>query len=149
MADALRIMSCKFNSESHSGDAVAKITLDLPLARLPSTASSVASLTLQDGTHAMIELLNFISEYVIGLYKMFVIAAVILSWLLAFNVINYSNPFVKSVWQAVNAVTEPLLAPIRRVLPNMGGLDLSPIVLLLGCIFLQTVVIPNLQKLFM
>lgn len=94
----------------------------------------------------MIELLGFIS-YLITLYTYVVIAAVILSWLIGFNVINFQNPFVRSLWQAVNAVTEPLLAPIRRLLPNMGGLDLSPIVLLLGCYFIQSVVIPNIAKL--
>jgi len=95
----------------------------------------------------MIELLGFIS-YLITLYTYVVIAAVILSWLIGFNVINFHNPFVRSLWQAVNAVTEPLLKPIRRILPDMGGLDLSPIVLLLACYFVQTVVIENLKKLF-
>jgi YggT family protein len=95
----------------------------------------------------MIELLGFIS-YLITLYTYVVIAAVIMSWLIGFNVINGHNPFVRSLWQAVTAVTEPLLKPIRRLLPNMGGLDLSPIVLLLGCLFIQSVVFPNLAKLF-
>ena len=94
----------------------------------------------------MIELLGFIS-YLITLYTDVVIAAVILSWLVGFNVINAHNPMVRSIWQAISAVTEPLLAPIRRMLPNMGGLDLSPIVLMLACFFVQTVVIPNIAKL--
>ncbi|MEQ1615063.1 MAG: YggT family protein [Hyphomicrobiaceae bacterium] len=94
----------------------------------------------------MIELLGFIS-YLITLYTYVVIAAVILSWLIGFNVINAHNPMVRSIWQAISAVTEPLLAPIRRMLPNMGGLDLSPIVLLLGCFFVQSVIIPNIAKL--
>ena len=94
----------------------------------------------------MIELLGFIS-YLITLYTYVVIAAVILSWLVGFNVINAHNPMVRSIWQAISAVTEPLLAPIRRMLPNMGGLDLSPIVLMLACFFVQTVVIPNIAKL--
>ena len=95
----------------------------------------------------MIELLGFIS-YLITLYTYVVIAAVILSWLIGFNVINFHNPFVRSLWQAINAVTEPLLKPIRRVLPDMGGLDLSPIVLLLACYFVQAVIFPNIAKLF-
>jgi len=95
----------------------------------------------------MIELLQFIS-YLITLYTYVVIAGVILSWLMNFNVINGYNPFVRSLWQGIGAVTEPVLAPIRRVLPNMGGLDLSPIVLLLGCYFVQTVVLVNIAKLF-
>ena len=88
----------------------------------------------------MIPLLNFI-EYLIGLYEIVVIAAVVLSWLIGFNVINGHNPFVRSLWQAVGAVTEPLLLPIRRMLPNIGGLDLSPVVLLLALLFLRQVVI--------
>ncbi|HXF55950.1 MAG TPA: YggT family protein [Hyphomicrobiaceae bacterium] len=94
----------------------------------------------------MLELLAFIS-YLIQLYVYVVIAAVIFSWLIAFNVINAYNPFVRSLWQALNAVTEPLLRPIRRVMPDLGGLDLSPIVLLIGCYFVQAVVLPNIAKL--
>ena len=88
----------------------------------------------------MIPLLQFVN-YVIGLYEMVVIAAVVFSWLIAFNVINAYNPFVRSLWQGISAVTEPFLKPIRRVMPNLGGLDLSPIILLLACMFLRTVVI--------
>ncbi len=94
----------------------------------------------------MIELLGFIS-YLITLYTYVVIAAVVLSWLINFNVVNFSNPFVRSFAQAIAAVTEPLLGPIRRALPNLSGLDLSPIVLLLICYFVQSVVLPNIAKL--
>ena len=95
----------------------------------------------------MIRLLDFIS-YLVQLYEWIVIAAVVISWLLAFNVINYSNPFVRSLWQAIGAVTEPLLKPIRRMMPNLGGLDISPIVLLLACLFVRVVAIPEAQDLF-
>ena len=94
----------------------------------------------------MIELLGFIS-YLITLYVYIVIAAVVFSWLVAFNVINPHNDFVRTIWQALNALTEPLLRPIRRVMPDLGGLDLSPIILLLGCMFVQSVIIPNVAKL--
>ncbi len=96
----------------------------------------------------MIELLNFIS-YLITLYTYVIIAGVILSWLMAFGVINAYNPMVRSIWQALNAVTEPLLAPIRNALPNMGGIDISPVVLLLALFFIQSVVLPNIAKAFM
>lgn len=96
---------------------------------------------------AMIELLGFIS-YLITLYTYVVIAGVVMSWLMAFGVINVHNPMVRSIWEALNAVTEPLLKPIRNMLPNLGGLDLSPIILLLGCFFVQSVIIPNLAKAF-
>ena len=88
----------------------------------------------------MIPLLQFIN-YVIGLYEIVVIAAVVFSWLIAFNVINAHNAFVRSLWQALTVVTEPLLKPIRRMMPDLGGLDLSPIILLLALLFLRTVVI--------
>ncbi len=71
----------------------------------------------------MIELLSFIN-YLIELYKYIIIASVILSWLMAFGVVNPYNRFVRSLAQALAAVTEPLLRPIRNALPDMGGLDL-------------------------
>ncbi len=95
----------------------------------------------------MIELLGFIS-YLITLYVYVVIASVIMSWLMAFGVINAYNPMVRSIWQGLNAVTEPFLRPIRNLLPNMGGIDISPIILLLACTFLQSVVLPNIAKAF-
>ena len=93
----------------------------------------------------MIELLGFVS-YVITLYTYIIIANVIMSWLMAFGVMNAYNPMVRSIWQAINAVTEPLLRPIRNLLPNMGGIDISPIILLLACYFVQSVVLPNVAK---
>ncbi len=88
----------------------------------------------------MIPLLLFI-DYLLSLYTWIVIASVIFSWLIAFNVINPYNQFVRSVWQALNAVTEPLLRPIRNFMPDLGGLDLSPVILLLGIFFIRSVVI--------
>lgn len=95
----------------------------------------------------MIELLGFIS-YLITLYTYVIIAGVILSWLMAFGVVNPYNNVVRSIWNAISAVTEPLLAPIRNALPNMGGIDISPIILILGCFFVQSVVLPNIAKIF-
>ena len=94
----------------------------------------------------LIRVLTFIS-YLITLYTWVVIASVILSWLMAFNVVNAYNPFVRTLWNALNAVTEPLLRPIRRMMPDLGGIDLSPIILLLGCYFVQSVVIPSIADL--
>ena len=88
----------------------------------------------------MTGLLMFIA-YLINLYEYVVIAAVVLSWLIGFNVINAYNPFVRSLWQAITALTEPLLRPIRRMLPELGGLDLSPVVLLLALLFVRWIVI--------
>ncbi|MDB5643133.1 MAG: hypothetical protein JWN07_2450 [Hyphomicrobiales bacterium] len=78
---------------------------------------------------------------VLQLYSWVIIAMAILSWLVAFGVINIRNDFVRSVWNTLLAVTEPILMPIRRRLPNLGGLDLSPIILLLFIFFLERVII--------
>jgi len=94
----------------------------------------------------MLELLNFIS-YLITLYVYIIIAGAVMSWLIAFNVINPYNQFVRSLWQALNALTEPVLRPIRRWMPNLGGVDISPLVLILVCFFIQSVVLPNIAKL--
>jgi YggT family protein len=95
----------------------------------------------------MLELLGFIS-YIITLYVYIIIAGAIMSWLIAFNVINRYNQFVRSLWLGLNAMTEPVLRPIRRVLPDLGGIDISPLVLILICFFIQSVVLTNLAKLF-
>jgi YggT family protein len=69
----------------------------------------------------------------------------VMSWLIAFNVVNPYNQFVRAVWQGLNAMTEPLLRPIRRLMPDLGGIDVSPVVLILACWFIQIVVIGNLR----
>jgi YggT family protein len=80
----------------------------------------------------------------LDLYIYVVIAAVILSWLIAFNVVNTYNGVVRAIVTAVNAMTEPVLRPIRQALPNFGGLDLSPIVLFLGIYLIQRIIIQYL-----
>jgi YggT family protein len=73
-----------------------------------------------------------------------IVIQAVMSWLIAFNVINTHNDFVRSVWQALDKITEPLYRPIRKILPDFGALDLSPLVVLLVLYILQTVVLPNL-----
>ncbi len=73
----------------------------------------------------------------IRLYRYVVIASVVLSWLASFNIINYGNPVVRQIGHAIAAMTDPLLNPIRRVIPSLGGLDFSPIVLFIGLQFLE------------
>jgi len=77
---------------------------------------------------------------VLQLYWLVAVVMIVMSWLFAFNVINGSNQFVAAVWRLVNGLTEPVLRPIRRVVPNFGGLDISPIILFLGIIFIQNVI---------
>lgn len=62
---------------------------------------------------------------------------VILSWLMAFNVINPHNQLVSTIWRICNTITEPFLTPLRRILPPLGGLDLSPVILLLAIFFVR------------
>jgi YggT family protein len=88
----------------------------------------------------MIALLNFIAM-VITLYMWVIIISVILSWLIAFNVINRHNQFVYMIADSMQRLSEPALRPIRRALPDLGGLDISPVVLILILIFLRDVVI--------
>jgi len=76
---------------------------------------------------------------ILNIYELVVVVAVVMSWLFHFNVINYSNQFVRIIWDLCSALTEPVLSRIRRFLPDMGGLDISPIVLLLLVFFLQNV----------
>lgn len=90
------------------------------------------------------ERMLFFVNYLITLYTYVIIAAVVMSWLINFNVVNPYNPFVRTLWQGLTAVTEPLLRPIRRLMPDLGGIDISPVILLLVCMFVQVVVIGNI-----
>jgi|ERR1700712_1699797 YggT family protein len=77
-------------------------------------------------------------DLALNLYTWVLIGSAIFSWLYAFNVINSSNQFVNSVGRFLYNVTEPVLRPIRRFLPDLGGIDISPIVLLLIIFFLRS-----------
>ncbi len=79
--------------------------------------------------------------YALDIYIWIVIASVIFSWLYAFNVINNNNQFVGMVGNFLHKATEPVLRPIRRVLPDLGGIDISPIVLFVGVYFLQRFIV--------
>jgi len=95
----------------------------------------------------MLELLGFVS-YLLTLYVYVVIAMAIMSWLIAFNVVNTRNQIVHMVAEVLYRLTEPALRPIRQFLPNMGGIDISPIILFLIILFIQAVILPNIAKLF-
>lgn len=75
----------------------------------------------------------------ISLYVWVLIIGIVLSWLVAFNVVNTSNRFVYMVGDICYRLTEPALGPIRRLLPNLGGIDISPVLLILGLYFVQGV----------
>lgn len=84
----------------------------------------------------MISILTLLST-VITLYIWILIIGAVLSWLIAFNVVNTQNRFVYSLVDIIHRLTEPALAPIRRILPNLGGIDISPIILILGLWFVR------------
>ena len=88
----------------------------------------------------MVPLIGFI-VLVMDLYIWLVIAGAILSWLIAFNVVNTNNRFVYQVADMLYRVTEPALRPIRSILPNLGGIDISPVILILFLLFIRDVVL--------
>ncbi|HWW49180.1 MAG TPA: YggT family protein [Xanthobacteraceae bacterium] len=77
---------------------------------------------------------------VLDLYVWLLIASAVLSWLIAFNVINTRNQFVSAVAEFLYRITEPVLRPIRSALPSFGGLDISPVIVILIILFLQRVI---------
>ncbi|HLS69566.1 MAG TPA: YggT family protein [Kiloniellales bacterium] len=76
-------------------------------------------------------------DTVINIYIWLLIIWAVLSWLVAFNVVNTSNRLVYLVGDFLNRITEPALRPIRRVMPDLGGIDISPMILILLLIFLR------------
>src|ERR1044072_3328322 len=87
----------------------------------------------------MIALLQTLSMILNLVWWVFLIM-IIMSWLISFNVINTRNQFVSNVWRVLNQITEPILRPIRRIIPPMGGLDLSPIIFFIIIFFLQQLI---------
>ena len=83
--------------------------------------------------------LFWLVDTIIGIYIWVLIASAILSWLVAFNVVNTRNRFVYLLGDFLHRITEPALRPIRRILPNLGGIDLSPLVLILLLLFVRQV----------
>ena len=82
--------------------------------------------------------LLFLLSAVIELYIWVVLIQVILSWLVAFNVINMRNQFVYTLGNMLYRLTEPALQPIRRFIPNLGGIDISPVILILLLYFVRS-----------
>ena len=93
----------------------------------------------------MFALFNLIAT-VITIYIYVLVASAILSWLVAFNVVNTSNRFVYLVGDFLYRVTEPALRPIRRFVPLLGGVDISPVVLILLLVFLRDFILIDLAR---
>jgi YggT family protein len=83
--------------------------------------------------YAILQTLSFILNIVWWIF----LIMIIMSWLINFNIINTRNQLVDSIWRIVNQITDPILRPIRRFVPPVGGLDLSPIIVFVIIFFLQ------------
>jgi YggT family protein len=75
------------------------------------------------------------------LYIYLLIAAAVLSWLIAFNVVNTRNQVVAAIGEFLYRITEPALRPIRSIMPNLGGIDISPVILILLVILIENIII--------
>jgi YggT family protein len=86
--------------------------------------------------------IEWLVNTVLGLTLVVVIANAVMSWLVAFDIINLRNKLVGTIYDTCERITNPLLAPIRKIIPNLGGVDLSPVVLIIGIQFLQRYAVP-------
>lgn len=87
----------------------------------------------------MIQTLADVVAYLISIVVMLVIVQFVMSLLISFNVVNMRNQFVEALWRAVNALLDPILTPIRRIMPNTGVIDFSPMVLIIVLTVLQKI----------
>ncbi|MGW9231582.1 YggT family protein [Pseudorhizobium sp. NPDC055634] len=87
-------------------------------------------------------------DLALNLYTWILIASAIFSWLYAFNVINSRNQFVNAIGTFLYNVTEPVLRPIRRIMPDLGGIDISPIIVLLIIFFLRSLLWTSIYPMF-
>jgi len=101
------------------------------------SASTAATQRLGELMRAILDIVMV----VLNLYTWIIIAGAVLSWLIAFGVVNIRNDFVRSIWNLFLALTEPFLRPIRNFLPSTGGIDISPIILLLAVMLVERVII--------
>jgi YggT family protein len=84
--------------------------------------------------------------FILEIVKWIMIAMIIMSWLISFNVINTRNQFVAGLWRVLNQLTDPILKPIRRFIPPVGGLDLSPLIVFVIIFFLQSFIANDLPR---
>ena len=80
----------------------------------------------------------------LGIARFFIFAHFIMSWLISFDVLNVRQPLVGQVWYTLQRILEPIYRPIRSVLPNLGGIDLSPIVALIGIEIIRILLVNNI-----
>ncbi|MEO5866216.1 MAG: YggT family protein [Sphingomonas sp.] len=95
----------------------------------------------------MILVLIQIAEVLLDVIWWIILVQAVMSWLISFNVINTYNDTVRAIWTALNRITNPIYRPIRRILPDFGGLDLSPLVVLLLIRIIRTILFPYIEQL--
>ncbi len=93
--------------------------------------------------------LFWLIDTILAFYTWILIASAIMSWLVAFNVINTRNRVVYAIGDFLYRVTEPALRPIRRILPNLGGIDISPVILILLILFLRQLIGNDIAPMFL
>ena len=85
-----------------------------------------------------------ILQYLLSILSLIILVQIVLSWLVAFNIINTRNEFVRQLAYALDRITEPLYRPFRRILPDFGGLDFAPFIVIIIIRILQSIVLPNI-----
>ncbi len=91
--------------------------------------------------------MNALAELIHAAFSIYIyllIASALISWLVAFNVINTQNRFVYTLLSFLHRITEPALRPIRRIVPNLGGIDISPVILILLLYFIRNLIVDNI-----
>lgn len=89
-----------------------------------------------------------IIDYLVSIIVTLVIVQFVVSLLITFNVVSLHNDFVSAIWRAINALLDPILSPIRRMMPHTGMLDLSPMVLIIGLTILQ-IILGNMARAYL
>jgi YggT family protein len=101
-----------------------------------SSLETISSEDIGVPMRAVLDVVNL----VLNLYVYVIIFSAVLSWLVAFNVVNMYSDVVRSIWNVLTALTEPVLRPIREVVPSFGGLDISPVILILLIVLIQRII---------
>jgi YggT family protein len=86
-----------------------------------------------------------IIDILLGVAITVIIVQAIMSWLLAFNVINLQNDIVRAIWTTLDALTAPIYNPIRKIMPDFGAIDLTPMVVIIGIMILNNAILPPLR----
>jgi YggT family protein len=120
-----------------------RLCVDASAATRLSSLLRLASSNSSAGSSGCIPMNPFLwlIHTLIWLYIYVLIAAAVMSWLIAFNVVNSHNPTVRAIWDFLYRVTEPGLRPIRAILPNLGGIDISPVILIIALMFLDQLIV--------